>query len=64
MNATGVITNVSSTKSKKRTFIKCSCIRYLLNNDKVNITGKEGNWYRINFKGSVGYVSRLCKNIY
>lgn len=58
MNATGVITNVSSNlRVRKEPSSSAVVLGYLLNNDKVNITGKEGNWYRINFKGSVGYVS-------
>ena len=58
MNATGVITNVSSNlRVRKEPSSSAVVLGYLLNNDKVDITGKEGNWYKINFKGSVGYVS-------
>ena len=58
MNAVGVITNVSSNlRVRKQPSSDAVVLGYLLNNESVNITGKEGNWYKINFKGSVGYVS-------
>lgn len=58
MNAVGIVTNVSSNlRVRKQPSSDAVVLGYLLNNDKVNITGKEGNWYKINFKGSVGYVS-------
>ena len=58
MNAVGVVTNVSSNlRVRKQPSSSAVVLGYLLNNENVNITGKEGNWYKINFKGSVGYVS-------
>ena len=58
MNSVGVVTNVSSNlRVRKQPSSSAVVLGYLLNNEKVNITGKEGNWYKINFKGSVGYVS-------
>ena len=30
---------------------------YLYNNESVDIIGKEGNWYKISFRDSIGYVS-------
>ena len=58
MNAVGVITNVSSNlRVRKQPSSNSLVLGYLLNNQTVTITGKEGNWYKINFKGSVGYVS-------
>ena len=35
-----------------------SVIGYLTNNSSVNVKGEEGNWYKIEFKGSIGYVSK------
>lgn len=58
MNAVGVVTNVSSNlRVRKQPSSSAVVLGYLLNNENVNIIGKEGNWYKINFKGSVGYVS-------
>lgn len=58
MNAVGVVTNVSSNlRVRKQPSSSAVVLGYLLNNENVDITGKEGNWYKINFKGSVGYVS-------
>lgn len=58
MNAVGVVTNVSSNlRVRSGASSNSSVLGYLLNNEKVDITGKEGNWYKIKFKGSVGYVS-------
>ena len=58
MNSVGVVTNVSSNlRVRKQASSSAVVLGYLLNNETVNITGKEGNWYKINFKGSVGYVS-------
>ena len=58
MNAVGVVTNVSSNlRVRKQPSSSAVVLGYLLNNENVNITGKEGDWYKINFKGSVGYVS-------
>ena len=58
MNAVGVVTNVSSNlRVRKQPSSSAVVLGYLLNNENVNITGKEGSWYKINFKGSVGYVS-------
>ena len=58
INAVGIVTNVSSNlRVRKQPSSDAVVLGYLLNNESVNITGKEGNWYKINFKGSVGYVS-------
>ena len=58
MNSVGVVTNVTSNlRVRKQASSSAVVLGYLLNNETVNITGKEGNWYKINFKGSVGYVS-------
>lgn len=58
MNAIGVVTNVSSNlRVRQQPSSSSLVLGYVLNNEKVNITGKEGNWYKINFKGSTGYVS-------
>lgn len=58
MQATGTIINVSTNLRVRQTPSSSGLVLgYVLNNQKVNITGKEGNWYKINFNGSVGYVS-------
>ncbi|MBQ5696186.1 MAG: SH3 domain-containing protein [Clostridium sp.] len=58
INAVGIITNVSSNlRVRKSPSTSATVLGYVLNNQTVNITGKEGNWYKINFKGSVGYIS-------
>ena len=58
MSSLGVVTNISSNlRVRKHPSSSSLVLGYLLNNENVNITGKEGNWYKINFKGSVGYVS-------
>ena len=58
MSSLGVVTNISSNlRVRKQPSSSSLVLGYLLNNENVNITGKEGNWYKINFKGSVGYVS-------
>lgn len=35
-----------------------SVIGKLSNNQEVTITGENGNWYKINYNGSIGYVSK------
>lgn len=58
MNETGVIVNVSSNlRVRKEASSSSLVLGYLLNNQTVTITGKEGNWYKIKFNGSTGYVS-------
>lgn len=58
MNEIGIVTNVSSNlRVRQKPSSNSLVLGYVLNNEKVNITGKEGNWYKINFKGSTGYVS-------
>lgn len=55
----GTVINVegSNLRVRKGPSTNVAVLGYLLNNSTVDITGKEGNWYKINFKGSVGYVS-------
>ena len=58
MNETGVVVNVSSNlRVRKEASSSSLVLGYLLNNQTVTIIGKEGNWYKINFNGSTGYVS-------
>lgn len=58
MNETGVIVNVSTNlRVRKEASSSSFVLGYLLNNQSVNIIGKEGNWYKIKFNGSIGYVS-------
>lgn len=52
MNETGVVVNVSSNlRVRKEASSNSLVLGYLLNNQTVTITGKEGNWYKINFNG-------------
>ena len=58
MNETGVIVNVSTNlRVRKEASSSSFVLGYLLNNQSVNIIGKEGNWYKIKFNGATGYVS-------
>lgn len=58
VQATGIIINVSSNlRVRQSPSSSALVLGYVLNNQKVDIIGKEGNWYKINFKGSVGYIS-------
>ena len=58
MNETGVIVNVSTNiRVRKEASSSSFVLGYLLNNQSINIIGKEGNWYKIKFNGSTGYVS-------
>ena len=47
----------SNLRVRKGPSTNVAVLGYLLNNSTVDIIGKEGNWYKINFKNSVGYVS-------
>lgn len=55
----GIVVNVegSNLRVRKGPSTDVAVLGYLLNDSIVDVTGKEGNWYKINFKGSVGYVS-------
>lgn len=58
MSKTGIITNVSSNlRVRQSPSLSGLVLGYVLNNQRVHIMGKEGNWYKINFNGSFGYVS-------
>ena len=35
-----------------------SVLGYIYTGEKVEITGESGNWYKINYKGNVGFVSK------
>ena len=63
LNASNVSSNL---RVRKNPSTSATVLGYVLNNQTVNITGKEGNWYKINFKGSVGYISsdyvKITKN--
>lgn len=53
----GHVVNVSSSlrvRSKANT--NSSVLGYLHNGEKVNIIGKSGSWYKISFRGKIGYV--------
>lgn len=55
---TGIIINVSSNlRVRQNPSSSALVLGYVLNNQTIDIIGKEGSWYKIDFKGSVGYVS-------
>lgn len=55
----GTVINVegSNLRVRQEASTDSFAIGYLLNNSTVEILGKADNWYKISFKGSVGYVS-------
>ncbi|SFU79758.1 Uncharacterized conserved protein YgiM, contains N-terminal SH3 domain, DUF1202 family, partial [Clostridium sp. DSM 8431] len=54
----GQVVNVSSTLNiRSGAGTGSSVVGYLRNGEIVNIIGKQGNWYRINYNGTTGYVS-------
>ncbi|WP_297635735.1 SH3 domain-containing protein [uncultured Clostridium sp.] len=64
-NAVGQVANISANlRVRTAPNTNCSVIGYLLNGQNVNITGKQGNWYRIKLdNGNTGYVYSSYINI-
>ena len=53
----GQVVNVSSSlRIRSGAGTNTSVIGYLYNGDKFNITGKSGAWYKINSRGTSGYI--------
>lgn len=58
MDKKGQVINITSNlRVRKKPSTDGMVLGYLLNNQYVDIIGKEGDWYKIIFNGSVGYVS-------
>lgn len=57
-NKVGQVINISSNlRVRSAASTDSSILGYLLNGQRVNITGETGNWYQISFNGTTGYVS-------
>ena len=55
--STGEVVNISSClRVRSKASTSSEIVGYLHNKDKVNIQGKEGSFYKINFSGKTGYV--------
>lgn len=62
-NIKGHVTNVSTVLNlRKEPRIGSEIINRLLNNTRVNIIGKQGSWYKIEFNGQKGYVYGMFLN--
>ena len=58
-SSNGKVVNVTSNlRVRSSASTSSSTLGYLLNGEEVTIIGETGNWYKINFNGSVGYVSK------
>ncbi|MDD6796373.1 MAG: C40 family peptidase, partial [Clostridiaceae bacterium] len=58
MNKQGQVYNVSSNlRVRSGASSSATVLGYLTNGQVVTITGKSGNWYKIDFNGKDGYVS-------
>ena len=56
---TGTVTGITTTLNvRSGASTSASIIGTLKNGAKVDITGESGNWYKINYNGRVGYVSK------
>ncbi|MDY4078201.1 MAG: SH3 domain-containing protein [Clostridium sp.] len=55
----GNIVNVSSNLRVRRSAdLNSEVIGVLLNGEEISITGENGSWYEINYKGNKGYISK------
>ena len=55
--STGQVINVtSSLRVRASANTSSEVLGYLRNGEKVNIIGKSGSWYKIDFRGNTGYV--------
>ncbi|MCQ2969477.1 MAG: SH3 domain-containing protein [Clostridium sp.] len=54
----GYVINVegSNLRVRKSASLSGMVLGYLVNNESVEIIGQEGNWYKINYRNSTGYV--------
>lgn len=56
-SAVGQVINIDSNlRVRTAPNTNCSVMGYLLSGQKIKVTGRQGNWYRINLDGSTGYV--------
>ncbi|MGL5820854.1 MAG: SH3 domain-containing protein [Sarcina sp.] len=55
----GQVTNVtSSLRVRSSASTNSSVVGYLYPNEKINIKGESGSWYKVDYKGKVGYVHK------
>ena len=58
-NKTGQVVNVStSLRIRSSASTSSSIVGYLYANEKVNIIGESGSWYKVKHKGQTGYVHK------
>ncbi|NLK94402.1 MAG: SH3 domain-containing protein, partial [Clostridiales bacterium] len=58
-NLNGTVVNVSSNlRVRAGASTSTSVLGYLLNGEKVNVIGEEGNWYKIKYNNTTGYVAK------
>ncbi|MGG7176859.1 SH3 domain-containing protein [Clostridium paraputrificum] len=58
-NKKGQVYNITSNlRVRSEANVNSSVLGYLLNEEKVDITGESGDWYKIDYKGKVGYASK------
>lgn len=50
--------NAVNVRVRKSPTLNSEVIELLDENDSVEILGQEGDWYKVNFKGTIGYVSK------
>ena len=57
INKEGYIINVSSRVNlRANATMNSNILNKLTNNTKINILGKQGEWYKVNYNGTVGYI--------
>lgn len=57
-NTTGTVRVKTALNVRSRATTRSSVIGTLRNNKKVTIIGTQGNFYKINYRGKTGYVSK------
>lgn len=64
LNKEGIVVNVSTNlRVRSGAGTNYGVLGYLINGNKVTITGENGSWYAINYNGKTGYVSKEFINI-
>lgn len=53
-----VVNVESSLRVRAEASTSSEILGYLYNGETVNVTGESGNWYKIDFKGKIAYVSK------
>ena len=57
INKEGYIINVSSRVNlRANATMNSEILNKLTNNTKINVLGKQGEWYKVNYDGTVGYI--------